>query len=93
MRNILTVLALLACVSPALAAGEQTKLLFDADSNLTTAEWKISSAEWGGKSPWKVALRTLHGGRQEGVQVIEVDNGVLTFTIVPEMPMLQSTHG
>jgi len=25
----------------------------------------------------------LHGGRQEGVQVIEVDNGVLTFTIVP----------
>jgi hypothetical protein len=57
--------------------------LIDADSNLTTAEWKISSAEWGGKSPWKVALRTLHGGRQEGVQVIEVDNGAMTFTIVP----------
>src|SRR5262245_57552574 len=83
MRNILTILALLTCTSPALAAGEQTKLLIDADSNLTTAEWKISSAEWGGKSPWKVALRNLHGGRQEGVQVIEVDNGAMTFTIVP----------
>jgi len=83
MRKLLILTALLACTSPALAAGEQTKLLIDADSNLATAEWKISSAEWGGKSAWKVALRTLHGGRQEGVQVIEVDNGVLTFTIVP----------
>src|SRR5256885_3620194 len=83
MRKILTVVALLACAGPALAASEQTKMLIDADSNLATAEWKISSVEWGGKSAWKVALRTLHGDRQEGVQVIEVDNGALTFTIVP----------
>ena len=26
---------------------------------------------WGGKG-WNVSFRTLHGGRQEGVQVIEV---------------------
>jgi hypothetical protein len=83
MRNILVLTALLACAGPALAAGEPAKLLIDADSNLATADWKVSSAEWGGKSAWKVALRTLHGGRQEGVQVIEVDNGALTFTIVP----------
>src|SRR3954466_15825591 len=83
MRNIMVLTALLVCAGPALAAGEQTKLLIDADSNLATADWKISYAEWGGKSAWKVALRTLHGGRQEGVQVIEGDNGVLTFPIVP----------
>jgi len=83
MRKLLILTALLACMGPALAAGEQSKVLIDADSNLATAEWKISSAEWGGKSAWKVALRTLHGGRQEGVQVIEVDNGAMTFTIVP----------
>ena len=28
-------------------------------------------------------MRTLAGGRQEGVEVIEVDNGVLKFTVVP----------
>ena len=83
MRKLLILTALLACTGPALAASEQSKVLIDADSNLATAEWKISSAEWGGKSAWKVALRTLHGGRQEGVQVIEVDNGAMTFTIVP----------
>src|SRR4029079_11076702 len=83
MRKLLILTALLACTGPALAASEQSKVLIDADSNLPTAEWKISSAEWGGKSAWKVALRTLHGGRQEGVQVIEVDNGAMTFTIVP----------
>src|SRR4051812_4691560 len=83
MRNTLAAIAVLACAESALAAGEPAKVLIDADSNLATADWKISSAEWGGKSAWKVALRTLHGGRQEGVQVIEVDNGVLTITIVP----------
>src|SRR5438128_2604455 len=83
MRKLLILTALLAYAGPAGAAGEQSKMLIDADSNLATAEWKISSAEWGGKSPWKVALRTVHGGRQEGVQVIEVDNGAMTFTIVP----------
>ena len=81
MRNILMATTLLVCAGPALGA-EQAKVLIDADSNLATADWKVSSAEWGGKS-WKVALRTLHGGRQEGVQVIEVDNGAMTFTIVP----------
>ena len=65
------------------AAGDHDKLLIDAASNLSTANWKVSAAEWGGKPGWSVTLRTLHGGRQEGVQVIEVDNGVMTFTIVP----------
>lgn len=77
--------ALLACVLPTslLTATETSKVLIDAASNLTTANWKISSAQWSGKTPWQVQLRTLHGGRQEGVQVIEVDNGAMTFTIVP----------
>ncbi|HET7085686.1 MAG TPA: aldose 1-epimerase family protein [Rhizomicrobium sp.] len=82
MRNILTLMALLACAGPALAAGNQTKVLIDAGSNLATANWNVSAAQWGGKG-WSVALRTLHGGRQEGVQVIDVDNGAMTFTIVP----------
>jgi len=85
MRKIL--LTLMACVlsTPALAqtAGEHAKVLIDGARNLATANWKTSSAEWGGKTAWSVQLRTLHGGRQEGVQVIEVDNGAMRFTIVP----------
>jgi len=83
MRKLL--LALLACALPTSlwAAGEQSKVLIDTEGNLATANWKTSSAEWGGKTQWSVQLRTLHGGRQEGVQVIDVDNGAMTFTIVP----------
>jgi hypothetical protein len=83
MRKILLTMALMACALPASAAGEHAKVLIDTASNLATPNWKVSSAEWGGKAAWSVQLRTLHGGRQEGVQVIEVDNGAMTFTIVP----------
>jgi hypothetical protein len=76
--------AIIVCAlsSTAWAAGDHDKLLIDAASNLAAANWKVSAAEWGGTG-WSVVLRTLHGGRQEGVQVIDVDNGVMTFTIVP----------
>src|SRR5262245_32406538 len=79
-----TMLALMACIlsAPAFAQSARQQVLIDTGSNLATAEWKISSAEWGGAA-WNVQLRTLHGGRQEGVQVIDVDNGAMKFTIVP----------
>ena len=40
-----------------------------------------------GSSPWSVTKMTLHGGRQEGVDLIEVDNGVLRFTVIPTRGM------
>jgi hypothetical protein len=40
------------------------------------------------KSPlWSVRKLTLHGGKQEGVEVVIVNNGKLTFTIVPTRGM------
>lgn len=40
------------------------------------------------KSPrWSVRKLTLHGGKQEGVDVIVVDNGKLAFTVVPTRGM------
>jgi hypothetical protein len=32
---------------------------------------------------WKVRMRTLHGGRSEGVQVVEIDNGVISIDVLP----------
>ncbi|HWC89064.1 MAG TPA: DUF4432 family protein, partial [Pirellulales bacterium] len=34
-----------------------------------------------------VRKRRLHGGRQDGVDTIEVDNGVLRFVVVPTRGM------
>lgn len=36
---------------------------------------------------WSVKKHTLHGGRQEGVDIIEVDNGQLRFVVVPTRGM------
>jgi hypothetical protein len=84
MRHLLAAIAVCAFSMPAYAAGEHSKLLIDNATNLATANWKVSSADWAKDGPvWSVQLKTLHGGRQEGVQVIEVDNGAMTFTIVP----------
>ncbi|MEI8140891.1 MAG: aldose 1-epimerase family protein [bacterium] len=39
------------------------------------------------KDNWSITKRTLHGGFTEGVDVIEVNNGALSFTIVPTRGM------
>jgi hypothetical protein len=36
---------------------------------------------------WQVRLRTLHGGRSEGVQVVELDNGAMCVDVLPTRGM------
>jgi hypothetical protein len=65
---------------------DHSMVLTDSKRNLSIKEWRISSDDGGGTSQgprWSVAKRILAGGRQEGVEVIEVDNGVMKFTVVP----------
>lgn len=84
VRRILIAIALCVVSATAAAADAKSKILTDISTNLVTSNWKVTSADWAKNGPaWSVELRTLHGGRQEGVQVIEVNNGALTFTIVP----------
>jgi hypothetical protein len=61
-------------------------ILTDSTRNLSIKEWKISSDDAGTSKEgpkWSIAKRVLTGGRQEGVEVIEVDNGLMKFTVVP----------
>jgi Domain of unknown function (DUF4432) len=61
-------------------------VLTDAKRNVCIKEWSISSDEFGGAAGgtrWRIVKRLLAGGRQEGVEVIEVDNGLMKFTVVP----------
>jgi Domain of unknown function (DUF4432) len=63
-----------------------SKILVDVDANLSVKEWKLTPLDAGdnsGKAAWSVVKRTLSGGRQEGVDIIEVDNGAMNFTVVP----------
>src|SRR5262245_55754544 len=41
----------------------------------------------GGARDWSVRLRTCHGGRSEGVHVVELDNGQLVLDVLPTRGM------
>ena len=51
--------------------------------------FSITAAELGSTSttPWSVTKRTLRGGRRDGVDLIQVNNGVLSFSVLPTRGM------
>ena len=59
--------------------------LTDVAHDLWVESFSLKSQE--PAKPWSVTKRTLHGGRREGVDLIEVDNGAFAFTIVPTRGM------
>lgn len=67
-------------------------------SNVSVESWRSDqSSSKLGSNNWSVTKERLHGGRQEGVDLITVDNGRLTFTVIPTRGMsigkLVSTDG
>lgn len=70
---------------PITVRADAKKILIDASQNINVGDWQITSDDWDpqAQNKWSVTLKTLHGGRQEGVQVLDVDNGQMTFRIVP----------
>jgi Domain of unknown function (DUF4432) len=87
--------------SPPFYAGSQatkhpaTKLTSVKD-NLRVEQWEARAGDFiSGAEGWSVRKRTLHGGKQEGVDAIVVDNGRLTFTVCPTrgMGVLSVTMG
>jgi hypothetical protein len=62
--------------------------LTDVAHDLWVESFSTSSARLGLLGPsWSIAKRTLRGGRREGVDLIEVENGALSFTVVPTRGM------
>ena len=53
------------------------RTLIDATSNTRVLEW----SETGPNDSWRLVKTVLHGGRQEGVDLLTVDNGALRFRI------------
>lgn len=66
--------------------------LTDTESNKRTETMSISRADFGGsfpdtQPPWSIEKTTLHGGRQEGCELVTIDNGVLKIVVVPTRGM------
>lgn len=72
-------------------------VLSDAASSSGEGEWSVNATDLGLTSgpDFSVRKRLLQGGRQEGVEVVEVDNGRMTFTVVPTrgMSLLRAQTG
>ncbi|MFP4026215.1 MAG: aldose 1-epimerase family protein [Candidatus Brocadiia bacterium] len=59
-------------------------ILIDSARNIRREGWQIDSsvvADYDGP-PWCVTKYMLHGGKQEGVDALEIDNGEMTVTII-----------
>jgi uncharacterized protein DUF4432 len=77
-------------VDPAASGSGQPyrKTLTSVRDNLHVDEWELSAGEVvAGAQGCTIRKMSLHGGKQEGVDVILVDNGRLRFTVCPTRGM------
>ena len=67
------------------------------DASRAPRNWQITSQELGLKidKSFSVGLRIMHGGRQEGVAIIDVDTGAMKISVVPTrgMNVLEAVAG
>ena len=93
MTRLQLLLGLGVCLATPAMAWEQVLI----DHDKPAQNWRVTSEELGIDSPmpFSVSMRTLHGGRQEGVSLIEIDNGTMQITVVPTrgMNVLEAVAG
>jgi hypothetical protein len=66
----------------------KTWTLTDAERNMHVEQATVGSADIPGVAAhWEVSKRTLRGGLQDGMEVIDVDNGWIRFTVLPTRGM------
>lgn len=92
MRLLLSLLIItLAIVMPGNLARAQNArfVLTSVEQNIDLENWQITARDSGVAAdiPWSVRRQRLHGGKQDGVDLIVVDNGRMTITVVPTRGM------
>jgi len=89
LNRLLTVVVVLAAAGAALADDNTRYILSDASANLNVDSFQLDSLSLPYDSPvrWRVEKQTLRGGRQDGVELITIDNGTLRITIIPTRGM------
>src|SRR5438128_6451206 len=66
--------------------GVQAHLLIDARESYVR-EGEVFRGGGDGTPGWQVRLRTCRGGRSDGVQVVEIDNGHFSIDVLPTRGM------
>lgn len=70
------------------AAEPFRQTLISVEKNVDVEEAEFSGEKLTPAAPkWSIRKVTLHGGKQEGVEVVVVNNGKLEFTVVPTRGM------
>jgi Domain of unknown function (DUF4432) len=94
MKTIISLIGLSMALASANALAKDYVLL---DSDKPPQNWKITSQDLGLtlEKPFCVSMRTLHGGRQEGSCIVEIDNGTMKISVVPTrgMNVLEAVSG
>ena len=74
---------------PAVAQQSARYVLTSVEQNIDPENWQITARDTGiaPDVPWSVRRQRLHGGKQDGVDLIVVDNGRMTITLVPTRGM------
>lgn len=79
------------------AAEPFRQTLISTSQNVRVDTWEVVGKEATPGCPvsWTVRKRTLHGGRQEGTELVVIDNGKLQLTVIPTrgMGVLSVTMG
>jgi len=96
IRVLALISTCLATSAPA-SAEPFRQVLTSTRRNVDIQTWEVSSRDVTPdcSTPWSVRMYALHGGKQEGVSLVVVDNGKLQFTVIPTrgMGVLSVTMG
>ena len=78
-----------ASTNPAVSPRVFRQVLTDVHQGIHLDAWVLNQRDFPlpTAAEWCVKKHTLHGGRQEGVEIIEVDNGRLRFVVIPTRGM------
>ncbi|MCD6416065.1 MAG: aldose 1-epimerase family protein [Planctomycetes bacterium] len=65
------------------------KVLMEAETNYYLETYRLTSENFVGMDgpPWEINKFTLKGGKQHGVELVEIDNGCMSVLIVPSRGM------
>jgi len=89
LRLVSIIILASGAISSAQAAEPFRLVLTDVEENIYKETANVAGSDITPDCPvsWSVRKYVLHGGRQEGVEVIEVNNGKLRFEVVPTRGM------
>lgn len=63
------------------------KTLTNVNEGIYVEKWECSNEELKLNGKWRIEKRRLYGGLSDGVDVVKIDNGCLSFIVVPTRGM------